>query len=149
MSIISLSFAKDSSNEFNNAVIAYKNKDFFVAFELFDKLCKNGNLVACNNLGILYDNGYGTRQSYQKAFEIYKNLCDKKISIGCYNLGAMYSSRLAVETVDREKALDFFGKGCDYKSTISCERYALFNKSKSYISDTNREFIFSEESNNY
>jgi len=40
---------------------------------------------ACNNLGIMYLNGLGTRQNLDKAKDYFGKACDLGIQIGCDN----------------------------------------------------------------
>lgn len=119
-------------NNFEIAISAYQQKDYFKAAELFEKVCQEGNLNGCSNLGYLHDQGYGVRQNYEKAVELYTKACDGKIGLACFNLGAMYvdeSNSLESSSLARyNKALEFMGRGCDYKNSHSCETYSLLNK---------------------
>lgn len=146
MSIVTVSFADEPTNDFDKSVVAYQKKDYFTAFDLVDNLCKNGNVVACNNLGYLYDHGYGIRQSYQKALDIYMKLCDQNFAVGCFNVGAMYVDGSGVKA-DRKKALNFIGKACDLRDAFSCKQYSVLNVIPlnrdilEYIHETNRGFV--------
>jgi len=47
--------------------------------------CDEDNAFACNNLGIMYLNGLGTRQNLDKAKDYFGKACDLGIQIGCDN----------------------------------------------------------------
>ena len=46
---------------------AYKKGDYKTALIIFEDLASKNNVNAQNNLGVMYDNGYGVKQDYQKA----------------------------------------------------------------------------------
>lgn len=123
---------KRNLNNFDIAVMAYQQNDYFKAAEFFEKVCQEGNLSGCSNLGYLNDQGYGVRQNYEKAIELYTKACDGKIGSACFNLGAMYideSNDIAPSFFIRQKkAQEFMGRGCDFKDFHSCEMYSLLNK---------------------
>jgi len=41
-------------------------KDYKKAYTLYKKACDQGNTLACNNLGIMYDNGQGVEKTTLK-----------------------------------------------------------------------------------
>lgn len=44
-----------------------------------------GDTYGCYNLGVLYENGQGVRQSHAKAAKLYKKSCDMRLELGCKN----------------------------------------------------------------
>ena len=79
----SFSFAMSGKDYFNEGVKADKNHNYIKAAELYKKACDMGYAQGCNNLGLLYVNGQGVRQSYTKAAELYKKACDMGFTGGC------------------------------------------------------------------
>jgi TPR repeat protein len=53
--------------------------------ELYQKACNGSDSVACNNLGVSYNNGEGVRQDKSKALELFGKGCDLKNELGCKN----------------------------------------------------------------
>ncbi|MEE3745253.1 tetratricopeptide repeat protein [Campylobacter porcelli] len=52
--------------------------------------CDNGDMDACYNLGVLYDDGNGVKQNYQKAAKLYQKSCDNNHILSCAALGRLY-----------------------------------------------------------
>ena len=61
----------------------YQAKDYIQAFRFFTKACEGGSMVACSNLGFLYQNGQGVKQNGAKALELYGKACDLGYQDGC------------------------------------------------------------------
>ena len=47
--------------------------------------CEGGVLSSCNNLGVMYENGSGVRQNYERALELYGIACDRGLNGACVN----------------------------------------------------------------
>uniref|UniRef100_UPI000AF92760 tetratricopeptide repeat protein n=1 Tax=Aliarcobacter skirrowii TaxID=28200 RepID=UPI000AF92760 len=60
-------------------------QDYKKAFEWYEKSASQGNTTAQNNLGVMYDNGYGVRQDKKIAKELYGKACDGGVQIACDN----------------------------------------------------------------
>ncbi|WP_241091354.1 SEL1-like repeat protein [Campylobacter showae] len=41
--------------------------------------CDDGELSSCHSLGLLYTNGQGVKQDYQKAIQLYQKACDERV----------------------------------------------------------------------
>jgi TPR repeat protein len=50
-----------------------------------------------SNLGVMYDNGLGVEQSYEKAFEYYEQAAQLGHAQAQYNLGCCYANGEGVE----------------------------------------------------
>ena len=57
-----------SSIIFDEAVVAYDAQDYKTAIELFRRLASQGDALAQCRLGLMYYEGLGTKQNYDKAF---------------------------------------------------------------------------------
>ena len=68
----------------------YANKDQNENVNFTKKLCDEGNFLACDLLGNLYQNALGVQKDDIKAFELYKKSCDGKELEGCLALGSAY-----------------------------------------------------------
>lgn len=80
-------YAKDY---FELGIEAYKISDFTKAAEYSEKGCELKEGTACNNLGVLYENGRGVKQNFSKAAEYYKKGCELNFGKACNNLGVLY-----------------------------------------------------------
>ncbi|MDJ0958878.1 MAG: tetratricopeptide repeat protein [Arenicellales bacterium] len=57
-----------SSRIFDEAVLAYDAQDYRTAIKLFRRLAGQGDALAQCRLGLMYYDGLGTKQNYDKAF---------------------------------------------------------------------------------
>ena len=83
LSITSL-FAQD------NALVAFKHKDYNEAFKLYSIKAKNDDTSALNALSYLYFNGLGTQKNEQKGIELLERSADANNKNAEYDLGMMY-----------------------------------------------------------
>lgn len=81
------------------------------AFTLYKEACTKQDSVGCNNLGVLYETGKGTKKNLEKAFQHYQKSCTLDAGIGCANLGLMYSSGIYVEK-NLFKAFEIYKTNC-------------------------------------
>ena len=81
--------------------------------------------VSCDNLGKLYYNGLGVRQSYKKALHYSKKACDLGSGDGCGNVGGLYYLGEGV-TQDLKSAIKFFTKACELKYGSGCAMLGAF-----------------------
>jgi TPR repeat protein len=96
-------------------------------FQENKRACEGGEAAGCNNLGLKYDNGEGTKQDYFQAVKYYKRACAGGNAIGCNNLGLMYETGQGVRQ-SNSKAKELYGKACDNGSAEGCSNYAAMNK---------------------
>lgn len=107
-----------------------EERDFFNARKYFEILCdkssSNFQGDSCGMLGLMYANGDGVRQDYNKAFEYHKKSCDLKSPEGCGNLGLSYYFGQGTKQ-DFALAKQYYGKACDLGSQKACENYKRLN----------------------
>lgn len=84
------------------------------------RLANQGEAAAQHNLGVMYYQGEGVRQDYQKALEWYTKAANQGFSGAQYNLGVMYSQGKGVPQ-DYQKALEWYGKACDNGLQEGCD----------------------------
>jgi Sel1 repeat len=80
-----------AADQFEDAVTAYGEGDYATALRLFRPLGDQGNSRAQNNLGIMYDNGYGAAQDYSEAAKWFRKAADQGNARAQCNLGVMYA----------------------------------------------------------
>jgi len=61
--------ATSASTDFATGLAAYKRGDYKNAFRKFEKLAEQGNPLAQNELGIMYEKGKGVPQDYTQAVQ--------------------------------------------------------------------------------
>jgi len=86
MVLASLLYADD----FSEGMKAVNNGNYKKAFELFQKVANDGDVTAQYNLGLMYYNGDGVRQSYIEAVKWYRKAANQGYVYAQYNLGVMY-----------------------------------------------------------
>ena len=64
-------------NSLSNGVTALKNGDYKSAMESFMILAESGNVIAQQNLGVMYKNGLGVKKDNYKAAYWFTRASDK------------------------------------------------------------------------
>ena len=67
--------------------------EFSVALPGFKEHAKQGNALAQNNIGIMYEHGYGVKVDMAKAVKWFKKAAKKGQPDAMYNLGRYYESK--------------------------------------------------------
>lgn len=83
------------------------------------KRCEKNNGMACNNLGVSYEEGIGVGKDAAHASTFYKQACDAGEPPGCLNLGLLYQNGNGVSK-DPSQAAAFYKKGCDRGQKGAC-----------------------------
>ena len=76
------------------------------------ELANEGDACAQNNLGLMYQNGRGVEQSYEKAAEWYLKAAEQGLADAQYKLGVMYKYGWGVE-LSYEKAVEWVLKAAE------------------------------------
>lgn len=95
-------------------------KNYTQAFKFYTKACDGGDMVACNDLGFLYQNGQGVKQNGAKALELHSKACESGYNFGCFNAAGMYYSGIAGVKRDFAKARSYAKKGCELDEAGTC-----------------------------
>ena len=77
--------------DFQSGLKDYNRGDYRSDFDVFSTYAAQGDVVAQYNLGILYANGEGVAQDYEKAVYWYKKAAAQGYVSAQYNLGLMYA----------------------------------------------------------
>ena len=78
------------SADFNKGLTAAQSGDFATALKEWKPLAEEGNAAAQNNLGLMYDNGWGVPQDYKESVYWYRLAVEQGYEVAQYNLGLMY-----------------------------------------------------------
>jgi len=96
-------------------------KDYARAAIFYDRGCKLGHPMCCNNLGVDYEHGYGVDASLPAARDLYRGSCDDKNGLACRNLGLLYEGDAGAGVpMDMIKAVASFERGCDLEDGQAC-----------------------------
>jgi len=91
------------------------------SIENFGNSCNAGDVSACVNLGLRYENGTGVNRDYSRAFSFYKKGCDGGNAMGCSYLGDLYWVGNGVsQNSTQGRAL--LQKGCNMGNQWGCKR---------------------------
>ncbi|MGX3045481.1 tetratricopeptide repeat protein [Helicobacter sp. T3_23-1056] len=95
-------------------------KDYVNAKKYYEIGCNIvGIAESCHNLGVMYDEGQGVRQDYDKARGLWTKACDMDYANSCHNLGYLYFKGLGVKQ-ELFIAMVFYSKACDLGFQNSC-----------------------------
>ena len=92
------------SADFNKGLTAAQSGDWATALKEWKPLAEEGNAVAQNNLGLMYENGWGVPQDYKEAVYWYRLAVEQGYAIAQYNLGLMYEKGKGVPQDYKEAA---------------------------------------------
>ena len=87
-------------------------KDYSLAMTWFRKAAGQGNAVAQNNIGWLYENGFGIQRDYAEAVTWYRKAADQGNTRAQENIGALYEKGLGVNQ-DYGEAMIWHRKAAD------------------------------------
>ncbi len=90
------------SADFNKGLTAAQSGDWATALKEWKPLAEEGNAAAQNNLGLMYDNGWGVPQDYKESVYWYRLAVEQGYEVAQYNLGLMYEKGKGVPQDDKE-----------------------------------------------
>ena len=79
----------NNSGDILDPSLPHKKQDYLKAVKLYAKSCDGGDTEGCYNLGVMYLNGQGVKQSNSKARELFGKACDGGHIDGCKNYAIM------------------------------------------------------------
>jgi TPR repeat protein len=85
--LFTFSAKSQTSVSIQTAEQALSNGNYDKALEIWQILSKKGNLIAINNLGFMYERGYGVIRNNKKAVALYKRAAEGGIAIAQFNYG--------------------------------------------------------------
>lgn len=94
------------------------------AARLYEAACAFMEAFACNNLGLMYEQGRGVIQEYARAADYYNQSCKGKDHRGCYNVGLMLLDGRGIEQ-DLLQAATNFRLACDGGLTSGCNELGV------------------------
>ena len=114
-----------------------KNADIKKVFSLVNHGCDLGSGRSCAMLSVMYWQGMGTEQNFDKAFEFSQLSCDMKEAAGCIVLGTLYEKGIGRE-IDFPKAAKLYKIACDNGNAKGCLFLApMYSQGRGVLLDIN------------
>ena len=85
--LFSFSAKSQTSISIQTAEQALSDGNYEKALEIWETLSNKGNLIAINNLGFMYERGYGVIRNQKKAVALYKKAAEGGIAVAQFNYG--------------------------------------------------------------
>ena len=85
--LFSFSAKSQTSISIQSAEQALSDGNYEKALEIWETLSNKGNLIAINNLGFMYERGYGVIRNPKKAVALYKKAAEGGIAVAQFNYG--------------------------------------------------------------
>lgn len=98
--------------ELTRAFGAYQQGDYAAAYQELRLAADRGNKSAQNNLGVMYENGYGVNRNYVEAARWYRLASEQGLDDAHFNLGVLYSDGRGVPK-DDAKAVQLYRRAAD------------------------------------
>ena len=82
--------------------------------------CNGGDMHACFDLGVQYDQGQGEPMDAARAMALYERACDGRVGAACQKLGDDYWYGIGVAT-DKQKGATLLKEGCTLGYKWACQ----------------------------
>ncbi len=122
-------YAETVKEKFDRAVQYTEQQNYQAAIPIFKELAEQGYASAQNNLGFMYNNGYGVSQDYHHAVKWYQKAAEQGYVSAQYNLGLMYGKGQGVRQ-NLTIADMWIVKSCDNGNQSACDLYHKLYKAK-------------------
>lgn len=93
----------------------------------FQRRCDEGDLAACNILGLMYETGSGVGQNMGRAREIYREACEAGETAACTSLGLLLAHGDGMPQ-DREGAAARYRMACEAGDRFGCDLLAALER---------------------
>ena len=111
-----------AADPFEAGLRAMERKHYATAMRAWRGLAKEGVPQALNNIGHLYEQGYGVSQDYSEAMNWYKQAASKGLAEAEHNVGMLYNQGFGVAKNDQE-AVKWFRRAA--KQELADSQYML------------------------
>lgn len=109
----------------DEALAAYKSKDYQTALQEFEILAAQGNLVAQHNLGFMYQAGEGVLLDAAKAFDWYLLAAEQGHAESQYKVGLLYLYGPRGVRKSNSEAMRFLALAAEQGHPLAQERLGL------------------------
>jgi uncharacterized protein len=116
---------EDGQAAYGRGMVAFGRHDYATALRLWQPLANQGNVMAEDALGYMYETGYGVLQSDATAAIWYRKAADHGDSEAQNSLGAMYENGRG-EPQDYALAAMWYRKAADHGNTTAQKNLGRF-----------------------
>ena len=88
---------------------------------LYQEACTAGHMLACNNLGGLYETALGVRRDTRRAIDLYDQACEGGEMRGCFNTARLYETGAIGGTPSTSQAQRYYDRACSGGYRTACE----------------------------
>jgi len=92
--------------------------------------CNSGDMEACFDLGVQYDQGQGVPTDAARAMALYEKACEGRVAAACQKLGDDYWYGIGIP-VDKQKGATLMKKGCTLGYQWACQEVSFLRTSDS------------------
>jgi hypothetical protein len=86
---------------------------------LYQQACDDGDLIACNVFGLMFETGQGVPRDIARAAALYQTACEGGELVGCTNVGVLYEAGSGI-VQDRARAAGFYRVACEGGEQLGC-----------------------------
>ncbi len=90
-----------------------------LAKQEFSVGCAEGDAASCSVLGVMYEEGQGVEQNFNRAAQLYESACREENTRACFNLGRLYARDEMVD-VHRAQAIQLLSSACNEGFANGC-----------------------------
>ena len=94
--LLSIFDANADESRLKSGIAAMKRQHYATALRAFRAEAEEGDAQAENNIGYMYEYGWGVPQDYNKAMKWYKRAAKKSLAEAEYNVGILYHNGYGV-----------------------------------------------------
>jgi len=134
------------SKMFDNAVLAYEEKDYSKAYELFEEL-SDENPNAMVNLAMMHMKGTGCEKDNDRAFSLFEKASHSGNNYALNSMAIFYEKGLH-GTTDLDKALEYYKKAADVGNVDAQLKAGMFFRQKGNIKEAMRYLITAAHNKN-
>jgi len=87
--------------------------------------CRQGDVSACETLGIMYITGDGVRVDGYRAIKYLDRACNRGIASACNSIAFIYADAEGGVRQDYTKAMSYWNRACRYGDRSACSNYNL------------------------
>ena len=95
-----------------DGINAYNNRDYNAALQEFQRLAKTGDAQAQLLLGLMYDNGLGTKQDYEQALHWYTEAAKRGHARAQFNVAEMLILGQGAAQ-NKQQAMEWYARAAD------------------------------------
>jgi len=122
--LLSVNLSADSTGWISDGFDAEQKGEYKKAMRLYEKACNAGEMLGCNNVGVLFKMGKGVSQSYEMANKFFAQACKKGNGLSCNEIGLSLLFGNGT-TKNIKESNEFFNVACVGLAADGCYNLAV------------------------